>query len=153
MTHREKQVADAVAQSPDISNQRLGALVGLSETSACRMKRGPAVQQALAQLRQNSPVLWRGRILEGAAAALETLIELSLRGKTESARISAARTLLDAALRFGAATPTPVPKPSDEEAVRDFKRFLGFDRGAPTRGRVEQSDAGRINDSNETSED
>lgn len=123
MTTLERKIAEIVAGAPDIENAALGRLVGIAEETACRTKRLPHVQDAIARLRERGQ-LWRGRILQAGDVALETLVELAKNGK-ESTRLKAAQIIFEASMKSGAVSPpTVTPETEPTEMVANIRKTI-----------------------------
>jgi len=72
---------------------------GISVRTAWRWMRDPAVQARLREIRKDAMNAAMVRLQEAAAGAVDCLCEVQKEGESESARVSAARCILEQALR------------------------------------------------------
>src|SRR5262249_42312181 len=73
--------------------------VGISPASAYRWLRDETVIRRLAEARRDGMQRAMARLQEAASGAVDCLCEVQSQGESESARVSAARTILEQALR------------------------------------------------------
>jgi hypothetical protein len=72
---------------------------GISVRTAWRWMRDPAVQARLREIRKDAMNAAMVRLQEAASGAVDCLCEVQREGESESARVSAARCILEQALR------------------------------------------------------
>jgi hypothetical protein len=73
--------------------------VGISHATAYRWLQHPDVIQRLAEARRDAMKAAMSRLQQAASEAVDCLCEVQREGESESARVSAARTILEQALR------------------------------------------------------
>ena len=76
-----------------------GRAAGISASTAWRWMRDPAVPARLREARKDAMNAAMARLQEAAAGAVDCLCEVQKEGESESARVSAARCILEQALR------------------------------------------------------
>jgi hypothetical protein len=79
--------------------EEAGRAAGISASTAWRWMRDPAVQARLREVRKDAMNAAMARLQEAAAGAVDCLCEVQKEGESESARVSAARCILEQALR------------------------------------------------------
>ena len=89
-----------VALSRGASVEAAARAGGVSGRTVRRRLEDPAYRAEIARLRAKVLDGIRARLLDGAATGVETLIEVAQDGKSESARVSAARILVEHTLSF-----------------------------------------------------
>lgn len=72
---------------------------GISASTAWRWMKDPAVVTGLREARQNAVERAMARLQEAMSGAVDCLCQVQSEGESESARVSAARTILEQALR------------------------------------------------------
>jgi hypothetical protein len=72
---------------------------GISHATAYRWLANPLVIQRLAEARRDAMKAAMSRLQQAASEAVDCLCEIQREGQSESARVSAARTILEQALR------------------------------------------------------
>jgi hypothetical protein len=73
--------------------------VGISHATAYRWLQHPDVIQRLAEARRDAMKAAMSKLQQAASASVDCLCEIQRGGESESARVSAARTILEQALR------------------------------------------------------
>jgi hypothetical protein len=79
--------------------EEAGRAAGISASTAWRWMRDPAVQARLREARKDAMNAAMARLQEAASGAVDCLCEVQKEGESESARVSAARCILEQALR------------------------------------------------------
>jgi phage terminase small subunit len=87
----------SLLSSPNVEAAAKAA--GVSRATACRWLKDPAVQARLREARKDAMSTAMARLQEAAAGAVDCLCEVQKEGESESARVSAARCVLEQALR------------------------------------------------------
>jgi len=97
LTARQAQALPIFAASPSVEGACRAA--GLSKATAYAWLKQPAFQQALGAARDAILTQALGALKAASSRAVETIAQLAAQGAQESVKLSAARTILDSALR------------------------------------------------------
>jgi hypothetical protein len=92
-----EQFIEGLLSSPNVESAAASA--GISARTAWRWMRDETVRERLRETRQQRMQHAMMRLQSGASAAVTCLCELQASGESESAKVSAARTILEMALR------------------------------------------------------
>jgi hypothetical protein len=95
--HKFERFIEGLLSSPSVESAAQSA--GIGARTGWRWMRDPGVRERLADLRRQSMQHTMTRLQAAASAAVTTLREVQEDGESESARVSAARTILEMALR------------------------------------------------------
>jgi hypothetical protein len=96
-TRKQEQLIAALLSHPTI--EAAAKSVGISDATAWRWMKTPEFQAAYRQARREAMRQTTARLQEAAAEAVDALREVQRTGESESARVSAARTILDQAIK------------------------------------------------------
>ena len=97
MPKKQDEFIRALLTNPSVESA--AKAVGISRATAWRWMKDPAVIARLAEARRDSMKAAMAKLQQAASASVDCLCEIQREGESESARVSAARVILEQALR------------------------------------------------------